>query len=457
MSTCTRFEDTYPAEYYDIHRHCTVHRDFGSAVRMLVFDIDPTSSRPETPRWRRSPRFNPRTGVLDVPVDLGGKPGVASVGDWDGNLACTPVPFAFSRSLVGLCDETVVEALEAGPDPRACETRPVECWAARIPRRVRTAVARFSGVQLLLMRCLRREPRLEEIIRSNPALVLCAAFHFQTTAAPRSGAAGLVEILMKPRREICAFALGMDSNATVKLLSRIRPDSCDQAAVSRIRNALYYRDSVHALRRVSVPTPEVLDAAARSPALVGMACLRRTPQADTGDPREASRRCGEIVRMGRDILATARQLDLPRAVITARMRTCPTVKALRRLHDRLVGELHRRGIEESLRRYEVIHGKRPFPEPPLPGTERIRPITTYRDLCAEGRRMHHCAQSHLDLILSGRFYVYAVHGPQRATVEIYNTGRGWIISELSLRCNARPSEGTRQSVRRWLDACNHAG
>lgn len=454
MRSYTTFEDTYPAEYYDIHRHCLVRRDFGTRVPILAFDIDRTSSRTERPRWLTPPRFHTGTRVLDVPVRIGSRRGIVSVSDWDRGLACSPAPFDFTGSLSGLCDQTVVEELQLRPDPGMAGQWPVEYWAASIPRGVREAVRPFAAVQFLLMRCLKMERRLEEILHSNPALVLCAAHHFQSTFGVRAPAGDLVEILMKPRRQICALALGLDTGAVVKLLAGIRLDSYDEAAVRKIRDSLYYRESVRALRRLRRLTPEMLEAAAQSPDLVGATCVRRTMSNTALDSDECCQRSRKMLQMGRDILSMARNLDIPRAEIAPRVRACRTGKALCRLHDQLATDLHRRDIEKSLRRYEAIHGKKPLPDPPLRGTAHIRPITTYRELCSEGRIMHHCAQAHLDQVLSGKFYIYSVHAPQRATVEIHERGGQWAINQISLACNGRPSKETHRAVREWLDARN---
>ncbi|MDX2471663.1 MAG: PcfJ domain-containing protein [SAR324 cluster bacterium] len=59
-----------------------------------------------------------------------------------------------------------------------------------------------------------------------------------------------------------------------------------------------------------------------------------------------------------------------------------------------------------------------FPKPPIEGTQDIRPLCSSYQMLQEGREMNHCVASYRDRILSGASYIYAIHQPERGTIEI---------------------------------------
>lgn len=77
------------------------------------------------------------------------------------------------------------------------------------------------------------------------------------------------------------------------------------------------------------------------------------------------------------------------------------------------------------------HGTRPFPRPPIPGDERLRPISTPKALLHEGKSMRHCVGQYWQDVTDGLFYYYQWLGDERATVQLERdkiTGR-WILAE----------------------------
>jgi hypothetical protein len=93
-----------------------------------------------------------------------------------------------------------------------------------------------------------------------------------------------------------------------------------------------------------------------------------------------------------------------------------------------------------------------LPEPPLPGTEHIIPLTTCGELEEEGEAQHHCVGCYGPLVATGDCYVYRVLSPQRATLSIEKGPDGcWRIEQLYLSCNRPVSSETRKAVQGWLD------
>jgi hypothetical protein len=129
---------------------------------------------------------------------------------------------------------------------------------------------------------------------------------------------------------------------------------------------------------------------------------------------------------------------------------------LQSLHDDLLRRTGRDHAWQCTERFLAHHGTEHFPPPPVPGSPTIRPITTITALVDEGRRMHHCVASRTSGIMSGRRYYYSVHRPERATLEIVYTNKGYQLAEIRLARDAIPCEGTIAVARRWLtDALVH--
>ncbi|MDA8655975.1 PcfJ domain-containing protein [Luminiphilus sp.] len=131
------------------------------------------------------------------------------------------------------------------------------------------------------------------------------------------------------------------------------------------------------------------------------------------------------------------------------LQQCATIKALNRLHDRLVVELN------QWRRRELIRNEygQPvsLPQPPLPATVNIIPITSQAELIEEGREMHHCIASHLKSVVEGKFAVYRMIAPERLTIEVLVIGEGQLgLREVRGKCNRLPSAASSAIIEAWF-------
>jgi hypothetical protein len=131
------------------------------------------------------------------------------------------------------------------------------------------------------------------------------------------------------------------------------------------------------------------------------------------------------------------------------LQQCTTINSLNRLHDRLVVELNQRRSRELIR--DEYGEPVPLPEPPLPATENIIPITSQAELIDEGREMHHCIASHLKSVVDGKFAVYRMTAPQRLTIEVLVMGGGQLVlREVRGKCNRLPSDASNAIIETWL-------
>ena len=105
-------------------------------------------------------------------------------------------------------------------------------------------------------------------------------------------------------------------------------------------------------------------------------------------------------------------------------------------------------------RLEMVRmmNRKPFPAPPIAGTNDIIPLRTALELSIEGNQQHHCVNSYADRVHSGNCYIYRILKPQRATLSIVKTAAGeWAIGELLVACNNSVDEKTEQKVSDWLN------
>lgn len=146
-----------------------------------------------------------------------------------------------------------------------------------------------------------------------------------------------------------------------------------------------------------------------------------------------------------DLRAMGSQLGL--ADLEQRLARCPHLPALQRLHDRLALQLN---AKEPLSTTGAW-----FPPPPVMGNSTIVPILHAGQLQLEGRSQRHCVASYGPRIRGGRYYVYRVLAPERATLGLYRQGATWQMDQLRLQHNQSPAAATLAAVAAWLRHTPH--
>lgn len=131
------------------------------------------------------------------------------------------------------------------------------------------------------------------------------------------------------------------------------------------------------------------------------------------------------------------------------LQQCITTNALNCLHDRLVVELNQWRGRELIR--DEYGQPVALPEPPLPATDNIIPITSQAELVEEGQEMHHCIASHLKSVVDGKFAVYRMMAPERLTIEVLVMGGGQLVlREVRGKCNCLPSDASSTIIEAWF-------
>jgi len=118
----------------------------------------------------------------------------------------------------------------------------------------------------------------------------------------------------------------------------------------------------------------------------------------------------------------ARRIGLETEVVNQQLYRCKKLIQVERLHDKLVEQFNNKmaeltGREGESRKTATLLLK-PFPIPPLLGNENIVPISNRKALIEEGKQQHHCVAVYDEDIIRGRYYVYQVLAPERATLGI---------------------------------------
>ena len=119
---------------------------------------------------------------------------------------------------------------------------------------------------------------------------------------------------------------------------------------------------------------------------------------------------------------------------------------IKTLHDRIAGEINRKDRASIIARY----GK-DLPPSPLKGTKDIEHISKIGDLLDEGVEMKHCVGGYVDQVMGGDVFIYRVHAPERATMEVRRLPDGkFRIEQVKLYRNGNISKETWDALNAWI-------
>lgn len=156
-----------------------------------------------------------------------------------------------------------------------------------------------------------------------------------------------------------------------------------------------------------------------------------------------------VSRMTRDTLNMAGRNERVFAGIASR-------QALQALHDRLVQRFNREhGNDPEATRAALAsqlaleHGD--YPAQPVAVSHGIEPLVSWLELLEEGATMHHCVGSYEIPVASGEVFVYRMLEPERLTISLEHRNNRWVVGEVRGYCNANPSPGALDIVRRWVE------
>ena len=101
--------------------------------------------------------------------------------------------------------------------------------------------------------------------------------------------------------------------------------------------------------------------------------------------------------------------DLSRELQRGVIKSLSRVKSLRELEERL-----------QVWRERLLSRER-FPQPPIPGNDRLKPLTSAAEMRREAREMRSCLHKLIAEVFEGAVYFYSWHGSERATVLVVHS------------------------------------
>jgi hypothetical protein len=345
-------------------------------------------------------------------------------GDW------TPLPFALH--LLEIEDA----AAQPTNHPRLLPSHRRRIEAARFlvqswPAEHRHWVRRFPSAHGPLLLLLNQAPQPAlEVLESNPAL----AFLLATQAPPDEWP----HLLPQKRKQLAARFGFAPSNHSVRLLAKLTPESILPSLFPALRQASQSPDADQALSHLPQINPAVLTATTSPDWLqrFSHASLQQlTRHRPTADPKELAEKLDTLAR-------DARERHLP----------LPPVRTLRDIDDALrpppppPRPPRPRGQQKTRQR-------RPFPAPPLQGTESILPLRSHQALAEESAHMQHCIGTnafYARQIEDGRLFAYRILAPQRLSLTIRLRAGRWYIDELKGLKNCAPLPDARLAIESWL-------
>jgi hypothetical protein len=161
-----------------------------------------------------------------------------------------------------------------------------------------------------------------------------------------------------------------------------------------------------------------------------------------------SSRWKDVIRLWNDSKSLGNSLGIENS--TQIIMRCKSISGLQKLHDRWSARLNARVSQQQIQRFIDAYGTNAFPQPPIPSTDEVVPISTYEELADEGRTMHNCVLSYADQVMEGRCYIYRVLRPERATLEIRGENGKYLPAQLRTISNGQPSNETKDAVAKWI-------
>lgn len=330
-----------------------------------------------------------------------------------------------------------LEMFAALPDPGLpfsllAQERGAAAWLARIPEAFVQPVLAYEEEHQTnafpLLWFLSRSERARDLFASQPSLVWLILESAREADWPTDR---VLALFGEKRAKIVNVCI-QGQKATLKTLTKIQSTRWGRREFELLK-ALPTLPHAAALNHLRVLDFRLLEFLVHFPKLIG--CRLLAPY-QTDWPCWA--RFSELVG---DTLLVATHLGLRN--IFERIGACGTVQDLAQLHNRLVFRLN----QVELERAPLVE----YPPPPLLGTPGIIPITNSKDLVLEGKTQHLCVGSYHRAICGGRYYVYRIMKPERATLGLRIGYYGTLqIEQLKLSYNQPPSPETWIQVEDWL-------
>ena len=307
-----------------------------------------------------------------------------------------------------------------------------QSWVMTIPEPVRLAIDGYgliyNKVLFSTLFLISRYEHAYEFFFNQPRIMWLILYHAKLNGWDEFYVA---DLLKRTRKNILAACGLPGRKSALNFLSKLSFRTFARFEYENIRSLLASTDycKLNQLRQVN---GEILSFLKEYPELYSSRFLL-----NYNDSMKLHMMRSDII----DIMRMARTLAIND--IQRRICLCADQYALKKLHDKLV---------HLINKLEVVSLQDiTYMLPPIKGSINIIPIISYKDLVIEGQVQHNCIKSYHDQIYIGRYYVYKVLSPERATLGLKIRSNGkWAIDQLRLCANRRPSESTVNYVQSWF-------
>lgn len=318
---------------------------------------------------------------------------------------------------------------------------PVRAYHDALPADVTSVLRRFRSLQCRLMYVIGQFPESTEMAGSAPILFWLAS----NMLGPAPTSADVRKLYTRRRVSILESFCAASSRSHLKFLSKIREFGYLREDLDLLRSMLLDEEFMKKVRHSRQINWPVLKVFFNQRYVMALACARGCLTAE--NCRDAFRYLGKVCGYIRDIRMMCRttQREYPEREICA----MTSAFQIKNLHDRIAGEINRKDRASIIARYGED-----LPPSPLKGTKDIEHISKVGDLLDEGVEMKHCVGGYVDRVMGGGVFIYRVHAPERATMEVHRLPDGkFRIEQVKLWRNGKASKETLDVLMRWL--CKH--
>ncbi len=344
----------------------------------------------------------------------------------------------------------------------------------QIPNEMAAAVERFDSHQWALLLMLHRQPLSLDLAVSNPVLAYALANNNNFRGTRRLDAAEFqaASYSLRKQRWILEWLGFPGTGAIEKIFRKIQPGAVSLPLLRLLKYTLQENPDASALLNHQRIINESVLQIVTNPHILEFVSPSLLDAVAASEPRQGERTIGDQIADIKNILKeiaphrpiqafrSIRQVKTMRDEVDAEYIAHHQRLRLLREQRRIEAEQERQRQQErevQLQKEYFEKISKPFPHPPLPGTESIIPITCLPDLQLEGQTQNNCVASYALYVIQGGFYVYRVTAPERATLSITKGNDGcWKRCEIKVINNGKPKRSSVNAVDRWLLQHNHS-
>ena len=125
-------------------------------------------------------------------------------------------------------------------------------------------------------------------------------------------------------------------------------------------------------------------------------------------------------------------------------------------NEEQIYQLHSQWIELLNKSNTYLNPDVEFEPFPYPNCSQFEYLSTINQLILEGQVMEHCVATYRNKALNKESFIFKVHSPERATLEVGFGGGVYFLKQLKLIRNAEPSSQTFLSVNAWIKMMNES-